>query len=68
MNSIIHTQKDIFRIIYVYNYTYMLVTVINEKRGHELGKERGRIYESVWSKLQRVWKGEMIGLYYNLKC
>lgn len=31
-----------------YAYTYMYVTIINDKRGHEFEKEKGGTNEMIW--------------------
>lgn len=43
--------------INVYVCCYMHITAITRKRGHELEKEQGRVYGSVWKEER---KGRMM--------
>ena len=56
-SNIIQTEHIIFRNIFVYTYSYMHITTISEKRGHEFEREQGRVYGKIG---EDKGKGEII--------
>lgn len=49
-NSIIETEKVVFRRIYVYSYAHMCITTINKQREHKFERQKGRVYGNIRSK------------------
>lgn len=46
-------------VLYAYIFLYMLVTTINEKRGHEFKRKQEKIHRRVWKK-QREGENNVI--------